>query len=147
MKFDQKSFDENDEKGKDLLKSFLITKGHDIIENENIYGIDFFSKKNEKEYLWEVEIKHKRPWTNKEDFQFDSVSFLSRKEKWKDTSFWYVIISNETVAAIFCHSSVIFREKYKQKLYINKGGRKGYDYFYRVPKELCIFVPSKEFKV
>jgi hypothetical protein len=30
-------------------------------------------------------------------------------------------------------------------LRINTEDRKGTDIFYRVPKELCIFVPAKEF--
>lgn len=147
MKFNQKSYDENDTLGKDLLIAFLNSKGHKSSENRDKYGIDIITEKDGKDYLWEVEMKSKRPWTSKEDFQFDSVSFLSRKEKWKDASYWYVIICKETNAAVFCHSTIIFKEKYKQKLYINTGERKGYDYFFRVPKELCIFVPPEDFKV
>lgn len=147
MKFNQKSFEENDEKGKGLLKNFLISKGHEIIENENIYGIDFFSKRNNKDYYWEVEMKPNRPWTSREDFHFDSVSFLSRKSKWVDTPFWYVIICSETNAAVFCKSDIVFNKKYKQKIRINTAERYGLDNFYRVPKELCIFVPPNEFKV
>lgn len=147
LKFNQNSFDQNDPLGKELLMAFLRSKGHNISENRDKYGIDLVSNKDEKDYLWEVEIKIKRPWSNREDFPFPSVSFLSRKEKWKDQEFWYVIICKETNAAIFCHSTLIFQEDYKQKLYINNGERKGYDYFYRVPKKLCIFVPPKEFIV
>ena len=42
---------------------------------------------------------------------------------------------------------IIFIRKgtYKEKLYINTAQRKGTDEFYRVPKELCIFVPNQEF--
>ena len=146
MKFNQKSFDQNDEKGKGLLKAYLISKGHNIVENCDKYGIDFFSEKDGIEYFWEVEMKSKRPWTCKEDFPFPSVSFLSRKAKWKENKFWYVIICKETHDAIFCQSTLIFDEKYKQKLYINTQERKGLDNFFRVPKDLCIFVPSKEFE-
>ena len=146
LKFNQKSFDENDAVGKELLTSFLCSVGHNISENCDIYGIDFFSERNGTKYYWEVEMKSKRPWTCKEDFQFPSVSFLQRKEKWKDTPFWYVIICKETNAAIFCKSEVIFKENYKEKLYIKTENRKGMDTFYRVPKDLCIFVPPEEFK-
>jgi hypothetical protein len=145
LRFNQKSFEENDALGKELLMAFLRSKSHNISVNRDKYAVDLVSTLNEKDYLWEVEIKIKRPWTTKKDFPFPSVSFLSRKEKWKDTDFWYVIICKETNAAIFCHSTVIFQEQYKEKLYINSGERKGYDYFFRVPKNLCIFVPPNEF--
>lgn len=147
MKFNQKSYDENDTLGKDLLIAFLNSKGHNSSENRDKYGIDIITEKDGKDYLWEVEMKSNRPWSNREDFPFPSVSFLSRKEKWKDQHFWYVIICTETNAAIFCHSDIIFEEKYKQKLYIKTNERKGFDNFYRVPKNLCIFVPPEEFKV
>lgn len=147
MRFNQESFDTNDAMGKELLMVFLRSKGHNISVNCDKYAVDLVSTMNEKDYLWEVEIKIKRPWTTKEDFPFPSVSFLGRKEKWKDTNFWYIIICNETHAAIFCHSSVIFREQYKEKLYIKTHDRQGRDNFFRVPKDLCIFVPPQEFKI
>lgn len=144
MKFVQSSFDKNDSKGKELLKAFLVKKGHHIQENEDKYGIDLFSEKDGKVYRWEVEMKPRRPWTNMEDFNFDTVSFLQRKEKWKDEQFWYVIICTETKAMLMCDSNIIFQDKYKQILKINTEDRKGTDVFYRVPKELCIFVPPEE---
>lgn len=147
MKFSQESYNKNDAIGKELLLAFLRSKGHKSSENRDIYGIDIITEKDGKIYYWEVEMKSKRPWTCKEDFPFDSVSFLQRKEKWKDTPFWYVIICKETKAAIICSSNIIFNKNYKEKLYIKTQDRKGFDNFYRVPKDLCIFVPSKEFIV
>jgi hypothetical protein len=147
MKFNQESFNRNDAKGKELLKAFLVSNGHNILENCDVYGIDFFSEKDDKKYFWEVEMKSKRPWTCKEDFPFDSVSFLSRKAKWKDNSFWYVIICSETQAAIFCKSDVIFNEGFKETIRIYTQERKGVDKFFRVPKDLCIFVTSKDFAI
>ena len=101
MKFNQKSFEDNDNLGRTLLIDYLVNKGHEVYENEDIYGIDLYSYKDDKEYWWEVEMKSRRPWTCKKDFPFDSVSFLNRKAKWKDKNFWYVIICTETNAAIF----------------------------------------------
>jgi hypothetical protein len=147
MKFNQKSFDENDGTGRELLTAFLSKRCHNVSNNSDKYGIDLVSEKDGVGYKWEVEMKTKRQWTCREDFPFDSVSFLNRKAKWKDTQFWYVIICSETRAALFCRSDVVFNEKYKQKLYINTGQRKGEDEFYRVPKQLCIFVPPVEFIV
>jgi hypothetical protein len=147
VRFNQKSFDDNDAVGKQLLMAFLRPKGHIISENCDKYGVDLVSVRDGKVYVWEVEMKARRPWTNREDFPFPSVSFLSRKEKWKGTPFWYVIICKETSAAIFCNSDIIFEENYKEKLYIKTNDRKGFDNFYRVPKDLCIFVPPEEFIV
>lgn len=145
MKFNQKSFDENDDPAKQMLIAFLESKGHNISENCDKYGIDLFSEKDGKEYNWEVEMKSKRPWTSKDTYQFDTVSFLNRKKKWDN--FWYVIICKETKAAVICHSSVIFHNDYKEKLYIKTDERNGTDYFFRVPKEKCIFVEPKDFIV
>lgn len=147
MKFNQESFNDNDALGKELLKAFLVSKNHTISENSDTYGIDFFSERNGTQYFWEVEMKSRRPWTCREDFEFPSVSFLQRKEKWKDTPFWYVIICKETNAAIFCKSNNIFRKQYKEKVRIFTEQRKGLDEFFRVPKDLCIFVSPEEFKV
>ena len=143
MKFNQESFNENDALGRQLLTAFLEKKGHNVSNNCDIYGIDLVTEKDGVEYNWEVEMKSKRPWTSMDSFQFDSVSFLDRKKKWDN--FWYVVICKETNAAIICHSSVIFHNDYKQKIYINTADRKGTDYFFRVPKEKCIFVSPEEF--
>jgi hypothetical protein len=147
MKFNQESFDENDGIGRQLLTAFLESKCHNVSNNCDKYGIDLVSEKDGIEYKWEVEMKAKRPWTCREDFAFETVSFLNRKAKWKEDTFWYVIICTETQAALMCRSDIIFDEKYKEKIYINTAQRKGTDKFYRVPKELCIFVPKQEFIV
>lgn len=143
MKFNQELFDTSDEEGKQLLIAFLEKKGHKISQNCDKYGIDLFSEKDGKTYNWEVEMKSRRPWVSEETFPFDSVSFLNRKKKWDN--FWYVIICRETRAAIFCHSSVIFHEVYKEKIYIKTSYRNGSDNFFRVPKEKCIFVAPNDF--
>lgn len=143
MKFNQELFDTSDEEGKGLLIAFLEKKGHIISQNRDKYGIDLFSEKDGKTYNWEVEMKSRRPWTSMVDFPFESVSFLNRKSKWDN--FWYVLICRETRAAIVCHSSVIFDDDYKEKIYIKTSYRNGSDNFYRVPKEKCIFVPANEF--
>jgi hypothetical protein len=145
MKFNQQSFDENDGIGRQLLTAFLEKKRHNVSNNRDKYGIDLVSEKDGVEYKWEVEMKSKRPWTCMDDFAFKTVSFLNRKAKWKEDTFWYVIICTETRAALMCRSDIIFDEQYKEKLYINTAQRKGTDEFYRVPKEKCIFVPANEF--
>jgi len=145
MKFNQQSFDENDGIGRQLLTAFLEKKGHNVSNNRDKYGIDLVSERDGITYKWEVEMKSKREWTCMEDFPFKTVSFLNRKAKWKEDIFWYVIICSETQAALMCRSDIIFDDQYKEKLYINTPQRKGTDYFYRVPKEKCIFVSTQEF--
>ena len=144
-KFVKESFDINDSLGKSLLTDYLERRGHDVYDNPDKYGIDLYSWKNDKKLWWEVEMKTKRPWNTEKDFPFDSVSFLARKEKWKDTDFWYCIICKETGAALMCHSTIIFKDEYKEKIYINTYHRKGSDVFYRVPKKYCIFVKASDF--
>lgn len=146
MKFVQKSFDDNDQLGRDMLKAYLENRGHSVSDNENKYGIDLFSTKGEKTFWWEVEMKSGWPWTCFEDFKFDTVSFLGRKEKWSDIEFWYVIICKENGAALLCHSNVIFKDEYREKIFINTAQRKGTDTFYRVPKNYCIFVKPENFR-
>jgi len=145
MKFVKESFETNDPLGKALLTDYLERRGHDVYPNSDRYGIDLYSIKEDKKLWWEVEVKIGRPWTTMEDFQFPTVSFLSRKKKWEDTDFWYCIICSETRAALMCFSSIIFQEEYREEKYINKGGRRGKDTFYRVPKKYCIFVEPKDF--
>ena len=91
------------------------------------------------EYLFEVEMKDKYDFVDSESFPFETVSFLGRKEKWKDRKYFYCIIGTKTKAAIFCHSDIIFKEEYQQVINIDTYNRKGLDLFYRVPKELCEF--------
>lgn len=147
MKFVEESYLKNDQKAKNLLTKFLQHRGHQVFDNDDKYGIDLYSTIPNKKFWWEVEMKSKRPWTCRDDFKFDTVSFLARKKKWEKELFWYVIICEETTAALICRADTIFQEKYKEKLYINTAQRKGSDIFYRVPKEYCIFVPPEEFNV
>lgn len=143
MKFVQESYDDNDALAKELLINFLVGRGHTIISQEEDYGIDIATEKDNQLWWFEAEMKNGRPWTVKEDFPFDTVSFLGRKKKWDN--YFYFIICKETGAALYCHSNDIYKEEYKVNLFINTSQRKGTDLFYRVPKEECIFVPPNIF--
>jgi len=143
MKFVQESYDANDALAKEMLINFLEKKGHTIISHEEDFGVDISTEKEGELWWFEAEMKCGRPWTDRDDFQFDTVSFLGRKIKWND--FYYCIICKETGAAIMAHSEEIFKKEYKEKIYINTQHRKGNDVFYRVPKEKCIFVPPNLF--
>lgn len=146
-KFVAESYADNDLIGKQLLIAYLVSKGH-IIKEETFdedYGIDIVTEHNGQRYLFEVEMKDKYDFTDEETFPFETVSFLGRKEKWKNRKYFYCIISTKTKAAIFCDSDTIFNEEYKQVIHIETYNRQGLDSFYRVPKDLCQFREPKDF--
>lgn len=145
--FNKDSYNENDLIGKQLLIAFLYKKGYEILPKtfDEDFGVDIHAKFEGKEYHFEVEMKDKYNFTDEDTFPFDTISFLGRKEKWKDKNFFYCIISKPTKAAIFSHSSLIYRKKYKVNLTINTDRRKGKDTFYRIPKKDCSFRTPEEF--
>ena len=146
-KFVKESYKENDLLGKQLLVAYLYNKGH-VIKPETFdedYGVDILTELDGKEYKFEVEMKDKYNFTNEKDFPFETVSFLGRKEKWKDQNFEYCIIGKADKAAIFCNSNVIYNPDYRQVIGIDTIHRYGNDMFYRVPVELCSFRPPQIF--
>lgn len=139
-KFVQESYDTNDAWGRQVVIDFLRSRGLEVEEKtEEDYGIDIVAiSKSGKRTFFEAEVKRKRPWTGRDDFPFDSVSFLGRKRKWSgDGGFWYVVVCAETKALIICHSDVIYQDAHKEFAYINTQHRKGNDELYRVPNDLC----------
>ena|SRR5690606_8187821 len=140
MKFVQECYDRSDKLGRDLLEKYLKTNGWEIISNEENFLHDIIAEKDGKIQYFEVELKDKYEFTTRQSFKFPTVSFLARKKKLhQDNPFHYVIICSKTGWALTIHSSKLFKEKYRQKLYINTSNRKGDDFFYRVPKEKCKF--------
>jgi len=146
-KFNKDSYNENDLIGKQLLVAFLHKKGHKILPEtfDEDYGVDINTEFENQKYYFEVEMKDKYNFVDIDTFPFDTVSFLGRKKKWENQRFFYCIISTITKAAIFSHSSLIYRKKYKINLTINTERRKGNDTFYRIPKKNCSFRTPEEF--
>ena len=141
-KFVQESYDTNDAYGKAVVTKWLKTQDwvKEIIDEED-YGVDLEVIDNKgRSHLFEAEVKGNYPWTDKDSFPFDTVSFLGRKEKWKDKGFYYVLVCAETQALCIAHSSEIFDEKFREVRRINTGHRNGLDAFYRVPKDLCRWI-------
>lgn len=141
-KFVKASYDRNDEWGKEVLVRWLKRHGgrFNIIEKEKEdYKVDVLALDTQTDKLvgFEVEVKHKYPFTDAKSFKFDTVSFLGRKKKYGD--FWYVIVCGETEALLLCHSLEIYKEEYREIKTITTNERNGLDEFYRVPKEKCLF--------
>jgi hypothetical protein len=139
-KFSKCSYDQNDGYAKDKIKHFLTSRGHEVLEDEENYNHDLKTKKNGMVFFFEFEVKINYPFTSEEDYKFSTVSFLGRKIRLHNINpFYYLILCYETDYVVFCHSSKIFNEEYKESLTLNTHDRKGGDEMYRVPKEICGF--------
>ena len=141
-KFVQASYDRNDDWGKEVVMRWLTSHGNRFTIVDKViedYKVDIvaYDSKADKQVGFEVEVKHKYPFTDAESFKFDTVSFLGRKKKYGD--FWYVIVCGETEALLLAHSFEIYKEEYRELQTINTNERNGLDEFYRVPKDKCLF--------
>ena len=142
--FVQESYDTNDAYGKSVLTDWLMTQDwvNKIIDEED-YGVDLEVIDHKgRTHLFEAEVKGNYPLNDKESFPFNTVSFLGRKEKWKHNGFYYALVCAETKALCIAHSSEIFKDEYREVKQINTGHRNGLDAFYRVPKDICRWIPS-----
>jgi hypothetical protein len=139
-KFSQKSYNDNDDYAKKKILNYLISRGHELISDEENYNHDIVTKKNNELYYFEVEVKRNYPFTNQTDYKFSTVSFLGRKSRLHNIKpYYYFILCYETDSVVFCHSSKIFKDGYKEKLTLKSYDRKGNDEMYRVPINECGF--------
>lgn len=144
MKFVPECYESSDKLGKDILRNFLLKRGWTILKDTEDGNHDIVAEKDGVTSYFEVELKNKYKFTDKESFKFTTVSFLGRKRRLHlKHPFNYVIICSETGYAITLHSNEIFCEEYVEKLKINTERRKGEDTFFRVPKDLCTFFKIK----
>ena len=138
--FSIKSYEDNDSYAKEKFKTFIKNKGHVILSDVEDYNHDIITEKDGKKYYFELEVKRNYPFTNKNDFKFNSVSFLGRKKRLHDIhQFEYIIICKETEYAVGCPSNIIFNNVFNEEINISSYERKGLDEFYRVPKDNCYF--------
>lgn len=139
-KFVAQSYVDSDQYAKDMLCNFLIKRGHWIGKSKEDYYWDVESYKDNKIFLFEVEVKRNYPFTTRESFPFQTVSFLGRKHRLhKIQPFYYIIICKETGWAVTCFSSEIYKDEYIEELNIKTISRLGDDLMFRVPKSNCKF--------
>lgn len=144
-KFVQKSYDRNDQWGKDVFLRWVNHMAPDLKEipkEKEDYQVDILMKSPNKTIAFEIEVKHGYPFTSVEDYKFDTVSFLGRKKKYGD--FWYVIVCAETEALLLCPSNFIYKEEHRQIITIATSERNGLDELYRVPKTECYFYANTQ---
>ena len=146
-KFSKQSYDDNDSFAKKKVIDHLVCSGHEILSSEEDYNHDIITTKDGKKFLFEVEVKRNYPFTGAKDYKFNSVSFLGRKERLhKIKPFYYIIVCYETDYAVFCESSGIFKDEYKEQLNLSNYDRKGQDEMFRVPIDNCTFFKLKTSK-
>ena len=144
-RFVPNSYGRSDDWAVSKIKGFLVTKGYRILEKDaEDFAIDIAADRHGKIEYFEVETKTGYPFTGKDDYPFDTVSFLARKKKWASAGYWYVILCRETLAFLMCNSNEIYQDKHFIKLGIDSAERKGNDEFYRVPKDKCYWYKLEE---
>lgn len=140
-KFVQEDYDKFDSSAKSIMIDHLLLKGYEIVRSDEDYHHDIVASKDGSKFYFELEVKVGRPFTSVDDFPFDTVSFTGRKIRLhRIKPFFYVIFSLETNSYLYCHSSVIYDEKYAVNVNIDSKNRKGLDIMYRIPKHFCKFV-------
>jgi hypothetical protein len=139
-KFNKETYDSYDTFAKEKMIQFLINRGHLIINKNENYTHDIVSLRDGIYFYFELEVKIGYPFTCKNDYRYDTVSFLGRKKRLHNLKpFYYVILCNETNYALYCKSDEIFLNEYIQKVNVNTNVRNGNDEMYRVPLQKCVF--------
>jgi hypothetical protein len=135
--FNYQTYLSTDEKAKEIIVKYLTKNGFVITEDKETYGTDIWATKDGIVQGFEVEISSLD--FDKTNFQYDNVSFLARKEKYRTKGeFNYIIISSNHQYALTASSQDIFnKENYMTKYAGN--GRDGVDEFYQLPKNQVKF--------
>lgn len=143
MKFSQLRYDENDPQAKELMIKYFQNHGYSIIAEVENFEHDLIIEKEARKYFIEVEMKASLVFTDSNSFKYDTVSFLKRKDKLHLLApFTYYIIQPETEWAVFCHSNIIYREKYKV-IKTTNSRKNEIEEYYHVPKQFCTFIDLK----
>ena len=145
QKFNKESYDKYDYYVKEKMAKFLKERGHEVLKDEEDYNHGLVTERGGKVNYFELEAKVNYPFTTMSDYPFDTVSFLGRKKRLHHINpFFYVILCYETGAFVSCHSSDIYKDKYRHTINISTKERKGMDVVYRVPKLKCMFSNIKD---
>ena len=120
--FNKESHAANDKPAKDVVISFLKSKGLDAMENPDKYGIDIVVPR--------YEVERREIWID--EFPFKTVHIPARKEKFLKHSIVYVVVNKDFDKLMFCKSEVI--RQYNLIEIPNKSVPEG-EYFYDVPIE------------
>jgi len=130
--FDKKLFKENDPKSRDVVKNFLKTRGVEVKDNTNEYGVDLISSDGNIKF----EVERRLVW-NRYEFPFNEVNLLERKTRFfTENNTYYIIVSKDysRIGIINNNDIKIYMNKSNLKESKNKFVSDG-EMFYKLPKE------------
>ena len=130
-KFDQKLFNQNDPKSREVIKNFF--KKHNLIlkDNNDKYGIDLVSENNSIK----IEIERRLVW-DKGEFPFSEINLPERKAKFfLENNVAYIILSKDysKIGVIEGKNLIEYINDDNLKESANKFVSKG-EKFYKIPK-------------
>jgi hypothetical protein len=129
--FDAELYDDDDD-AKHLVVEWLGTKQFNAYINPDQYGIDVLADKNDKQYGFEVEVKHN--W-NTPRFPYDTVHFAGRKQKFIAPNHYFTMLNHNRTQLLLVDGATLAQCKLvtKNTKYTTS------EQFIEVPAGLCKF--------
>jgi hypothetical protein len=92
-----------------VIKLFKDKFKTDLVENEDIYGVDLVAYKNNKKIGY-VEVEVRNSWSSKE-FPFDSLNVPERKDKLllNDMKTYFVSVNKDGTKAFICTAKRVLK--------------------------------------
>ena len=136
-KFDKDLHDKTDKLAKNKLIKLLKNSKYKVIENEDIHGIDLLLYDKNDKHIINCEVEIKTNWKS-EEFQYDTVNFLRRKEKYCKLSLpsIFVIFSEDLTNYLVIKDKDVLKAPLEEVK--NKYNYSG-EYFRKIPLSKVIF--------
>jgi hypothetical protein len=130
---------EDDDDAKFLVIKWLESRGHVVFVNPDQYGIDLLGRWRDRDYAWEVEVKHN--WRGF-DFPFDSVHYSVRKRKFIDPEArtYFVTLNHERTRLLAVSGKDVMEARIIQKSTIYTQD----EWFMEIPIRRAIFIDLNE---
>lgn len=147
-KFDQESYNVNDDYARLTLSNYLKNKGYTIKSNLSVedYKCDIIAEKDGETVRFEVQVATAK-WTSREDFPYDKVNFAERKRKILENEgdFFYVIMNKDGYALCARGSEIYDPQTSQVKSMWSRrdNGAEGMDFYFRLDKNKVSFFKIK----
>lgn len=126
---------QDDDDAKLVVIDWLESRGHVVFVNPDQYGIDLIGRWRDRDYAWEVEVKHN--WRGYV-FPFDSVHYSVRKRKFieHDVRTYFVTLNHERTRLLAVSGKDFMEGKLIQKSTIYTQD----EWFVEIPIRRAIFI-------